>query len=202
MSSPIGHIIGALAMYQALEPLTPSGSPSGRKGLLLVGILAVVPDLDIAWGWIQGDGTIFHRGFTHSILFAAIIAIIGNLIWYKSVEGFKKIGPMQALLVACFVHPLLDFLMGCGRGVPLFAPFNWREFLAASQYVPPATYARTISDIPGVLTDLDALLRMGVELWIFLPLFFASQAKRSWAIRGGLLLLSASALITTYVVYN
>ncbi len=202
MSSPIGHIIGALAMYQALDPLTPSGSPRGRKGLFLVGLLAVLPDLDIAWGWIQGDGTIFHRGFTHSILFAAIIAVIGNLIWYKSVEGFKRIGPMQALLVACLVHPLLDFLMGSGRGVPLFAPFNWREFQAASQYVPTAKYAPSISDIPKVLTDLDVLLGMTIELWIFLPLFFACQAKRSWAFRGGLLLLSASALITTYVVYN
>ena len=201
MSSPVGHIIGALALYQALEPLTPSCSPRGRKGLLLVGILAVVPDLDIAWGWIQGDGTIFHRGFTHSILFAAILAIIGNLIWYKSVEGFKRIGPIQALFAACLVHPLLDFLMGSGDRLPFLAPFSWRRFLAESQYVPTARFARSIADVPSVLMDPSALRAMGMELWIFLPLFFASQAKRSWAIRG-LLLLSASALITTYFAYN
>jgi len=202
MSSPIGHVIAALAVYQAIEPLTPSDAPRGRKGLFLVGILALLPDLDIVWGWIQGDGTIFHRGFTHSILFAAIIAILGNLIWYKSAEGFKKIGPMQAFLVACLVHPLLDLLMGCGPRVPLFAPFSWRGFQASSQYVPTAKYATRISAIPDVLTDLDALQGMAIELWIFLPLFFAAQSHRSWVARGVLLLLSASALITTYIVYN
>ena len=202
MSSPIGHIFGALAAHQALDPLTPADAPSGRKGLLLIGVLSVLPDLDIAWGWIQGDGTIFHRGFTHSILFAAILAVLGNLIWFKSVEGFKRVGPMQALFAACLVHPLLDFLMGCGPEVPLLAPFSWRGFLASKKYLPTAYYVRSFSDIPRSLTSADNLKSLAMDVWIFLPLFLATQPRRSWAARGLLLLLSASALVTTYLLYN
>ena len=202
MSSPIGHILGALAAYQSLEPLTPGDAPRGRKGLLLVGVLAVLPDLDIAWGWIQGDGTIFHRGFTHSVLFAAALAVLGNLIWYKSAEGFKKAGPMQALFAACLVHRLLDFLMGCGPEVPLFAPFSWRGFLASKKYVPTAIYARKFSDIPGVLTDVRFLRNAAMELWIFVPVFVATQPRRSWLVRCVCLLLTAAALVTTYLTYN
>lgn len=202
MSSPIGHILGALAAHQSLESLTPGDAPRGRKGLLLVGLLAVLPDLDIAWGWIQGDGTIFHRGFTHSILFAVALAILGNLIWYKSAEGFKKVGPMQALFVACLVHLLLDFLMGCGPEVPLLAPFNWSGFLTSKKYVPTAIYAGKFSDIPGVLTDARFLKNAAMELWIFVPLFVATQARRSWLVRGVCLLLTAAALVTTYLIYN
>ena len=202
MSSPIAHVLGAMTAYRTLSPLTPGDAPQGRKALFLVGVLALVPDLDIAWGWIQGSGTIFHRGFTHSVLFALILAVLGNIIWYKSPEAFRKVGPMQVLLVACLVHPLLDYLMACGAGVPLLAPFEWHGFLADNQYVPTAFYAERFSDIPYVLTNQKALLGSAAEVWIFLPFFLASKPGRSWMFRLPMLLLGASGLVAMYFIYN
>ena len=202
MSSSIGHVLGAAAAHRTFRCLAPADAPRGTRALLLIAALAALPDADIIWGWCQGSATAFHRGITHSVLFAAAFALLGNLVWYHSLGAFRNVRAALALFGACLVHPLLDYLMGCGDAMPLLAPFSWRGFQAPRQFVPTAYYAERVSDLPKVFTNRDHLWTMAIELWIFVPLFVAARPGRSWLVRAPLLLLSASALVTTYILYN
>jgi inner membrane protein len=56
----------------------------GRRAIAAGALVALVPDLDIAAGWIGGPfvNWVHHRGLTHSILFGPVAGILfGWLIW-------------------------------------------------------------------------------------------------------------------------
>lgn len=86
---------------------------------------AVLPDADVlgfAFGVAYGD-TFGHRGFTHSLVFALLLAAAVVAVFFR--EGRRN----RAALVAYFFlvtisHALLDMLTDGGLGVALFAPFG------------------------------------------------------------------------------
>jgi len=56
--------------------------PSLWRKLALIGLLANLPDVDVVIGLIlQGDGSVFHRGPTHSLLFALGIGWLASRAW-------------------------------------------------------------------------------------------------------------------------
>ncbi|MEK6375196.1 MAG: metal-dependent hydrolase [Acidobacteriota bacterium] len=98
-----------------------------RPRHLLAGtLLTVLPDIDVLafrFGIPYGS-TFGHRGFTHSILFAAIAAAIATVALRSNRRTF-------ALLFVCAVsHGVLDTMTDGGRGIAFFSPFsNHRYFL-------------------------------------------------------------------------
>jgi len=116
----------------ALVPLA-AGAAAGRERvsakLALVGAwLAIVPDFDVIgfrfgityasqWG---------HRGFTHSLLFALLVAGAVALLWRPA----RSPGAFLFLFAAMASHTLLDLLTDGGQGVAIFWPFDLtRHFL-------------------------------------------------------------------------
>jgi inner membrane protein len=88
----------------------------------------ILPDADViafALG-IPYEHMLGHRGLTHSIAFAVVVALLGTLLvptHRRATFGF--------LLVCALSHPLLDALTDGGLGVAFFAPFhNDRYFFA------------------------------------------------------------------------
>jgi hypothetical protein len=76
MPLPLGHTAIGLAVYEICKP--PHSTPPSRwrriSYILLVMVLANLPDIDILGGLLsQGNGYAFHRGPTHSFLFALIM---------------------------------------------------------------------------------------------------------------------------------
>ena len=201
MSSPVGHILGALALHRSLGSRTPADAPAGAKGVLLVAALALAPDLDLVWGWRYGDGTLWHRGFTHSVVFAAGLALLGNIVWYHSFRALTALRSMLALFAVCLVHPLLDFLMG-RPGVALLAPFRGGRWFSPVQLVPTAYYPRRFGHIAGLLADAYVLRGMFLELCIFLPLLVAAKPGQGLPLRLAMLLISAGSLTATVCLYN
>ena len=200
MSSPIGHILGALALHQALDPLKPSDTPRGWKAVVLVSALAYAPDLDVVWGWIRAG--VRHRGFTHSILFALMLAAAATFFWYGVAKGFGRWRYVGVLFLVCLVHPALDMLMKCGPDVPLFSPVSGRGFNSPVQFVPTAYYAASFSRVRAVVTYWRSWAGLGGELAIFVPLVLAAKAGRPWWLRVGLLAFSAAAVTITYLLYR
>lgn len=106
---------------------------AGRKKislrLLLLGFfLSIVPDLD-SLGFKMGvpyESQWGHRGFTHSILFAAVIALL--LLPFERFFETKR----RALAVTAFVsmasHGILDALTNGGLGVAFFWPFSQERY--------------------------------------------------------------------------
>lgn len=117
MPSAFGHAAVALVLAPVVLG---AGAP---RRLLVLGVLsAVVPDLDVFFAE--------HRGFTHSLCAAAILA--GALVWIGLPRGspFPRRRAFAYLFLAAASHGLLDTLTDGGRGVALLAPFDWTRFTA------------------------------------------------------------------------
>ncbi len=99
-----------------------AGKKAGNHALLWGGILGTLPDLDV---FIQPlysfvDGLFVHRGFSHSVLFAAMAApILGWLLYklYHKKTGLSFNRWTIFTFLVLFTHMLLDTLTGYGTGL-------------------------------------------------------------------------------------
>jgi inner membrane protein len=107
------------------------------------GLLATIPDLDLAWKHVFGpthSDILGHRGLFHSpsflILFSGVLAVI--VARRRSRRAFAW---LWLLWAGCMItHPLLDSLTTGGTGVMLLLPFTrtrfyfpWRPLQTASR---------------------------------------------------------------------
>ena len=119
MPTVFTHVAVPLACAVAL------GSKRVPPAMLAVGMVAAVaPDFDglafklgIEYGSLLG-----HRGFTHSLLFALALGVLGALaarLWRgKPWQGFVWVA------LCTLSHPLLDMATNGGAGVPLWWPLS------------------------------------------------------------------------------
>ena len=96
--------------------------------LLILGILAsMVPDADVvAFRFGIPYGHIFgHRGFSHSLLFAALLAAA-----VACIDAFKesRLRVFLFIFAATASHGVLDALTTGGKGVGFFIPFTGERF--------------------------------------------------------------------------
>jgi inner membrane protein len=112
------------AVPLALSAFMPQGAASPK--LLLAGAAcSIIPDLDVigfGFGIRYGD-MLGHRGFTHSILFAAALGASLSFTLFRNAQGVQLVIPLF-LFLSTLSHPLLDMLTNGGLGVALFAPFS------------------------------------------------------------------------------
>ena len=116
------------------------GRKVGNKALLWGAIAGTIPDLDVIYIQLIGgnaiDEIVLHRGFSHSILFAFLIApILGWLVkwlYRKKPEADFK-GWTTLFFWSIFTHPLLDSLTT--YGTQLFLPFSDHRVSIASVFV-------------------------------------------------------------------
>ena len=80
MPLPIGH---ATIGFTAYSLFCRNGSSLGRwKAPLGILILSNLPDVDVVIGIVlQGNGNAFHRGPTHSLIFALIAGFLASRVW-------------------------------------------------------------------------------------------------------------------------
>src|SRR5580693_4817935 len=128
MASVFSHAVAALGIGACFyRPRTP-------KRVWVIGALcAVIPDLDVigfALGIRYGDFW-GQRGFTHSLLFAALLASVVTLLAIRqAVPGFGGFSLWTYFFLAIASHGLLDAVTDGGLGVAFFSPFsNTRYFL-------------------------------------------------------------------------
>jgi inner membrane protein len=96
-------------------------------------VCSMVPDIDVVgfrFGIHYGDFW-GHRGFTHSLTFAALLAgTILILVFPSGVPNLSRLLLCSYLFLATASHGFLDALTDGGLGVAFFAPFdNTRYFL-------------------------------------------------------------------------
>ena len=124
------------------------GKKAVSRQLLIAGIAAsMLPDLDTL-GFKLGIpyGSQFgHRGFTHSLFFAGIMAIVAAGMY--RVLKTTAIKAFAFVFLAAASHGLLDACTTGGRGVALLWPFSLQRFFAPIRFirVSPIGIARFLS---------------------------------------------------------
>lgn len=124
--------------------------------------LSLLPDLD-ALGFPLGvrySAPWGHRGATHSVVFATIIAALVGLVAKQA-----RLNAWRTALIAEVVvvsHGLLDTLTDGGLGCALLWPFSNHRFFAPWRPLPVAPIGRG-------LFSLEGLRVAGIELVVFLP---------------------------------
>lgn len=113
------------------------GKKAGNRAVLWGAIGGTIPDLDVFFKYTHSyvDSLALHRGFSHSILFALIVApALGWIIakMYKYKRGTTKQW-VWAMFLALVTHPLLDAFTTWGTA--LFWPFTEKRVAISSIFV-------------------------------------------------------------------
>jgi len=162
MASAFSHAVAALGIGACFyRPGTP------KRVWVIGAFCSVIPDIDVLgfrfgiryadfWG---------HRGFTHSLFFAALLASAALLIGFRrGAPGLGKLAIWTFFFLAAASHGFLDAMTDGGLGVAIFAPFdNHRYFLPWTPIrVSPIGIGRFFPNrgLAVVQTEL---------LWIWLP---------------------------------
>ena len=114
MASVFGHSMVAYTIARV-------GNNSNVKWLILFAILSsILPDLDvIAFKFgVPYEHPLGHRGFTHSILFA----IIWALLLAFTIGKTKKLIWFLVVFLSTVSHGVLDAMTSGGKGVGFFIP--------------------------------------------------------------------------------
>ncbi len=115
MPTIISHPAIVLALHPAFR-LRPSIYVAGA-------ICSVIPDFDVVgfgFGINYGD-VLGHRGFSHSLIFAAILSAAITFVFFRKLEQLQTF----IFLFLCTVsHGILDALTNGGLGVAFFSPFS------------------------------------------------------------------------------
>ncbi len=153
--------------------------------LLLLGILhrlagvlcSVIPDLDVIgfrFGIHYGDFW-GHRGFTHSLVFAALLSgVVALAMFRRGAAGIGRSALFAYLFLATASHGVLDAMTNGGLGVAFFSPFNttryflpWRPIRVSPIAVHRFFGARGYSVLQSEL------------VWIWVPAFLFAAVVRT-----------------------
>ncbi len=166
------------------------GKKIGNKALLFGAIGGTIPDMDVFLGPALFANEIqamaFHRGFTHSLLFAVLGAFFFGWLVYKLYDKGKRKGSttqkdwILLFFWALFTHPLLDS----------FTPYGTQLFIPFSDY-------RVAFNNISVLDPMYTLLFM-IPLIVLMFYNRKRKARRIW-LKTGIIL---SSLYMTLTIFN
>jgi len=128
MASAFSHAVAALSIGACFY------RPGIPKRLWIVGaVCSVIPDVDvIGFGFGIHCGDFWgHRGFTHSLVFAASLAALAIILGFRDkIPSVSRVYLWAYLFLATASHGLLDSMTDGGLGIAFFSPFdNCRYFL-------------------------------------------------------------------------
>jgi len=146
------------------------------KRLLAAGVVAaILPDLDVLafrfgipyaaeWG---------HRGFSHSLLFALIVATAGAGVAQTLLSTARK--TFLFLFVVTASHGVLDAFTNGGLGIAFLWPFSAERFFAPVHpiEVSPLSLSR-------VFSARGAAVLWSEMFWVWLPCLMAAAIAVAW----------------------
>jgi inner membrane protein len=139
----------------------------------------MVPDVDVIgfrFGIQYGDFW-GHRGFTHSLAFAALLAFTVTALAFR--QGFPALSRFSIcsyLFLATASHGILDAMTDGGLGVAFFAPFDNRRF-----FLPWTPIRVSPIGVGRFFTARGVAVLQSEILWIWLPA--ALFAVSVWLLR-------------------
>jgi inner membrane protein len=176
MPTIFSHVAVPLAIGLGL------GAPVISRRLLGFGIIAsILPDFDVVafkLGIAYADG-FGHRGASHSLLFALLLALCACLA--APALGSTRKTSFTFIFLATVSHGLFDMFTNGGLGIGLLWPYSEQRFFMPWQVIevsPIGTHFFSPRALPVLMSEL---------LWVWLPmfgLFLACIASRAlWRMR-------------------
>lgn len=161
MASAISHAVAASAISLACYRAGVS------KCVWMAGIVcSMLPDLDVIgfrFGVHYGDFW-GHRGFTHSLVFAALLAGAVTVAIPQVQAKIGRVALFAYLFLATASHGLLDAMTDGGLGVACFSPFDTGRY-----FLPWRPIRVSPIGISRFFTP-RGLAIVGTEIvWIWLP---------------------------------
>jgi inner membrane protein len=159
MASVFTHAFFAAAMggVYAREPVP-------ARFRVLSAACAVLPDADVlAFGFGVPYGSMFgHRGFTHSLAFAALLGVVVVAVFFR--DSPRKVSLALFFALATASHAALDALTNGGLGVALFAPFS-----AARYFFPFRPLQVSPIGVGAFFSEWGLAVILSELLWVWLP---------------------------------
>jgi inner membrane protein len=117
------------------------------------------------------------RGFTHSIIFAALVAAAAVAIAFRrGLPSISRFSLLMYFFLATASHGLLDAMTDGGLGVAFFAPFDNRRY-----FLPWTPIRVSPIGIERFFTTRGLAVIQTELLWIWLPAWLLGLA--AWIIR-------------------
>lgn len=165
------HAVVGLALARAAQART--GVPA-RILLPLGTFCAILPDadvlglpgIDLGWG-------LSHRGVTHSVAFALLLAAVGAYAVKRGVPTARTLALALLLFVITLSHGLLDAMTNGGPGIAFAAPFSDGRFFLPWRPL-------EVSPIGARFFSMRGFTAMVSEIvWVWVPVGLAFAAT-SW----------------------
>jgi inner membrane protein len=153
----------------------------GRKRIprpvLITGIVAsMLPDADVLMFRFGAtyDSVWSHRGFTHSLAFALLIAGVAAALLRRSVPPLTA---FAFLFVAIASHGLLDMLANGGHGIAVLWPFSDQRYFF--DWRPIQVAPLVTSHFVSRFASRANALAWTEGLWIWLPAAIVAMTLRT-----------------------
>jgi inner membrane protein len=167
MASLLTHPALPVGMY-----IASSHRPQARLLYYCI-LLSMLPDAD-SLGFKLGvpyHSQWGHRGFTHSLVFAMVMAFLLSL-FHKKFEASRKKTFLWGFLAAVS-HPVFDSFTNGGLGVALFWPFSFERFFAPIHPVEVSPIG-----IVAFFSSWGVRVLISEILWIWTPVLILSFGLR------------------------
>ncbi|MEK6409987.1 MAG: metal-dependent hydrolase [Acidobacteriota bacterium] len=128
--------VGFIAAKGATEATAPN-----TRIVIATMALAALPDADaLFFGVIPYNHPFGHRGFTHSLFFAAIVGLFAAVLFLKAGWAPENSLGVLALIFGVTIasHGFFDAMTDGGLGVAFFAPFTNHRYFFPWRPIPVA----------------------------------------------------------------
>ena len=162
MPTLISHSVAAAALTTAFpRQVVP------RRLMITAMICSIAPDIDVIaylFG-VHHGGLMGHRGITHSILFALVVATFAFFVVLPTLaRPVSRPLLWTYLFLATASHGLLDaFTDSSGLGIPFFWPFD------NTRYFFPVTPIAMSPIGPYFFSERGFLVLLNEARWVWIP---------------------------------
>ena len=165
MATAFTHAFVALAAGRACFP-----ESVPRRFWFLAPFCSAIPDADVglhSYG-VEYEDLWGHRGMTHSLIFALILALV--VVTWLFRDNARWLSRRWCALVAFFFaitasHGLIDAVTDGGLGIAFFAPFNNERYFMPWHPLPVSQFG-----LPNLFTSYALHVLLHELLFVWLPL--------------------------------
>lgn len=152
--------------------------------MLLIIVVALLPDFDLIPGIVMGRPALFHQGITHSLGFALLVSVAIAGLYYGRGMSFAFI--FTVCFLAYLSHLAIDFFGPDARlpyGIPLLWPLSDKYFISPVPILWGVHHAAATNDstaqwIGGILSVYN-LGAMTVEVVVLAPFVMLARCYRN-----------------------